>query len=50
MKNVDGLNYFAHLAMNANKGSRYFVLNVLLNQDSHQRKLIFLAIFCFEAL
>ena len=42
MKNVAGLNYFAHLAMNATKGSTHFVLNFLLNEDLHQSKLIFL--------
>ena len=39
---VAGLNYFASLAMTATKGPTRFVLNVLLNKDSHQRKLIFL--------
>ena len=38
---VSGLNY-ACLAMNATKGSTRFVLNFLLNKDSHQKKLIFL--------
>ena len=41
-KNVAGLNYFAHLAMNTTKGSTHFVLNFLLNKDLHQRKLMFL--------
>ena len=39
---VSGLNYIARLAMNATKGSTRFVLNFLLNKDSHQRNLIFL--------
>ena len=42
MKNVAGLNYFARLAMNTTKESTHFVLNFLLNKDSHQRNLIFL--------